>query len=98
MNIWRPSIERRAPAPIQAATGGVLKVTILSPRRVLFDGEAASVFLPGDQAEFELLDFHAPIVSLLHPGHVIIDWQRKVDIKRGMVKFDNNECMVLVED
>ncbi|MBN2301832.1 MAG: hypothetical protein JXN60_04880 [Lentisphaerae bacterium] len=73
-------------------------MTILNPKHVLFDGEASSVFLPGDMAEFELLDYHAPIVSLLRPGKVQIDWQTTIPIKRGMVKFDNNECMVLVEE
>jgi F0F1-type ATP synthase epsilon subunit len=65
---------------------------------VIFDGDARSVFLPGDTAEFELLDYHAPIVSLLRPGKVTIDWQTSIPIKRGMVKFDQNECMVLVEE
>jgi F-type H+-transporting ATPase subunit epsilon len=75
-----------------------MKVTILSPKHVLFDGEARSVFLPGDLAEFEIQDYHAPIVSLLRPGKVVVDWKQAVTIKRGMVKFDNNECMVLVEE
>jgi F0F1-type ATP synthase epsilon subunit len=49
-------------------------------------------------AEFELLDFHAPIVSLLRPGNVVVDWKRTIPIKKGMVTFDKNECMVLVEE
>lgn len=65
---------------------------------MIFDGEAKSVFLPGDMAEFELLDFHAPIVSLLRPGNVIVDWKMTIRIKKGMVTFDKNECMVLVEE
>ena len=65
---------------------------------MLFEGEAGSVFLPGDLAEFELLDFHSPIVSLLRPGRVVIDWEKEIPIKRGMVKFDNNECVILVEE
>jgi F-type H+-transporting ATPase subunit epsilon len=75
-----------------------MKVTILSPKQVLFDGEAKHVFLPGDLAEFELLDFHAPIVSLLRPGQVIVDWEKAIPIKAGMVKFDKNECLILVEE
>jgi F-type H+-transporting ATPase subunit epsilon len=75
-----------------------LKVKILNPKHVLFEGDAQSVFLPGDMAEFELLDFHAPIVSLLRPGSVVVDWKTRIPIKRGMVKFDRNECMILVEE
>lgn len=75
-----------------------MKVTIFNPKHVLFEGEAKSVFLPGDMAEFELLDFHAPIVSLLKAGKVVIDWETSIPIKKGMVKFDNNECVILVEE
>ena len=75
-----------------------MKVKILNPKHVIFDGEAKSVFLPGDMAEFELLDFHAPIVSLLRPGRVVLDWDKAIPIKKGMVKFDQNECMILVEE
>ena len=75
-----------------------MNLTILNPKHVLYEGEAKSVFLPGDMSEFEIMDFHAPIVSLLRPGYVIVDWDQRIAIKRGMVKFDNNECMILVEE
>jgi F-type H+-transporting ATPase subunit epsilon len=80
------------------AHGEKVKLTILSPKHVVFEGEARSVFLPGDMAEFELMDFHAPIVSLLRPGNVVVDWERAIPITKGMVKFDKNECTILVEE
>lgn len=73
-------------------------MTILNPRRVVFEGEADSVFLPGDRGEFELMDYHAPLVSLLTEGHVTMDWKTRIGIKNGMVKFDRNECVILVEE
>jgi F-type H+-transporting ATPase subunit epsilon len=73
-------------------------VQILNPKHVVFEGEAHSVFLPGDRGEFELLDSHAPIISLLRAGSVTIDWKTAIPIRSGMVKFDNNECMILVEE
>ncbi len=75
-----------------------MKVTVLSPRQVIHEGTARRVFLPGDLAEFELLDYHAPIVSLLRTGDVVIDGVTRVPIHRGMVKFDRNECTILVEE
>ncbi len=75
-----------------------MKVTILNPKHVVYEGQAKSVFLRGDQGEFEILDYHAPIVSLLLEGDVLIDWRKKVPIKKGMVRFDDNECMILVEN
>lgn len=75
-----------------------MKVKILNPKHVVFEGEAKSVFLPGDLAEFEILDYHAPIISLLRPGKVVVDWRNVIPIKKGMVRFDNNECVILVEE
>ena len=75
-----------------------MKLTVLSPKQTIFEGEAKSVFLPGDLAEFEILDYHAPIVSLLRAGNILVDWEQKIPIRRGMVKFDRNECMILIEE
>ena len=75
-----------------------MHVKILSPAHVLFDGSAQSVFLPGDRGEFELLDHHAPLLGLLRKGHVTIDWQTPIPIKKGIVKFDRNECVILVDE
>ena len=75
-----------------------MKLTVLSPKQTIFEGQAKSVFLPGDLAEFEILDYHAPIVSLLRAGNVLVDWKQKIPIRRGMIKFDRNECMILVEE
>ncbi len=75
-----------------------MKVQILSPKNEVFAGEAKSVFLPGDMSEFEILDHHAPIISLLKGGDVIIDWEKKIPITRGIVKFDKDECIILIED
>lgn len=73
-------------------------VTILNPKHVVFEGDAESVFLPGDQGEFEILTYHVPIMSLLKPGEVVVDWKTRIPIKNGMVKFDHNGCVILVEE
>ena len=73
-------------------------LTILNPKHVVFEGDVDNVFLPGDKGEFELLEHHAPIVSLLRPGDVVVNWEKSIPIRNGMVKFDKNECVVLVEE
>ena len=73
-------------------------VRIMNPKKVVFEGEARSVFLPGDLAEFEILPYHVPIVSLLKAGRVVVDWSTVINIRRGMVKFFRNECVILVEE
>ena len=45
---------------------------IVTPEATLFKGEVKSVAVPGVGGEFEMLNNHAPIVSLLGKGHVKI--------------------------
>lgn len=43
---------------------------IVSPEATLFAGEVTSVTVPGVDGEFQMLENHAPIVSLLQEGKV----------------------------
>lgn len=45
---------------------------IVTPEAVLFSGEVTSVAVPGVEGEFQMLNNHAPIVSLLGQGKVKI--------------------------
>lgn len=45
---------------------------IVSPEATLFAGEVVSVTVPGINGEFQMLQDHAPIVSLLQKGEVKI--------------------------
>lgn len=45
---------------------------IVSPEATLFSGEVDSVAVPGVNGEFEMLNNHAPIVSILKDGLVKI--------------------------
>lgn len=74
-----------------------MKVVILNPDKVLYEGEVRSVFLPGDRGEFEVLDFHKPIISLLRKGRIVVDWKDSIPIRRGIVKMFGNELIALVE-
>ncbi|MFH1199356.1 MAG: hypothetical protein V1650_04290 [Candidatus Omnitrophota bacterium] len=76
----------------------MLKVTILNPRRTVYEGEASSVFLPGDLGEFEVLEFHKPVISLLRQGEIIIDGKHSVAIKKGIVRMRSDELVALVEE
>jgi F-type H+-transporting ATPase subunit epsilon len=46
---------------------------IVSPEATLFAGEVNSVTVPGVEGEFQMLNNHAPIVSLLQEGNVKFD-------------------------
>ena len=45
---------------------------IVSPEASLFKGEVTSVYLPGVDGSFQILNNHAPIVSILKQGTVKI--------------------------
>jgi F-type H+-transporting ATPase subunit epsilon len=70
---------------------------ILNPKHVVFQGDVESVFLPGDAGEFELLAYHVPIVSLLKAGEIVVNWKTRIPIKRGMIRFLGEECVILLE-
>lgn len=76
----------------------MFKVTILNPKRTIFEADAKSVFLPGDSGEFEVLEFHKPIISLLRQGEIVIDGAKSVAIEKGVVRMYNNELVALVEE
>lgn len=49
-----------------------MKLEIVTPEMVLFSGDVDSVAVPGIEGEFQMLNNHAPIVSLLAKGKVKI--------------------------
>ena len=63
----------------------------------MFEGKAKTVVLPGDEGEFEVLDFHHGIISLLKKGDIILDG-KYLFIKGGIAKFYKGELIALVEE
>ncbi len=52
---------------------------IVTPEAILFVGEADSVAVPGINGEFQMLNSHAPIVSLLQEGTIKIYGTIKIE-------------------
>ena len=77
---------------------GTFKCVIMSPRALIYENEAQSVFLTGDRGEFEILAYHYPVIGLLKQSSIIIDWKDSVPIKAGIVRFFANECIILIEE
>lgn len=63
---------------------------------VVFRGRARSAILPGEQGVFEIMDFHAPIVSLLQEGEIVVDGDI-FTIRKGIVNFYKNEMVAIIE-
>ena len=49
-----------------------MKLHIITPQHVIFEGEVDSVSVPGKDGSFQMLDNHAPIVSSLDKGTIKI--------------------------
>jgi F-type H+-transporting ATPase subunit epsilon len=45
---------------------------LVAPEKLIFSGEVESVVVPGTEGEFTVLKDHAPLISALRPGMVVI--------------------------
>lgn len=52
---------------------------IVTPEEVLLSGEVISVTVPGVMGSFQMLDGHAPIVSLMEKGEVKVNGGTKLE-------------------
>jgi F-type H+-transporting ATPase subunit epsilon len=78
-----------------------MQLEIITPEHTLFSGEVDLVQLPGIDGSFEILNNHAPLISVLSGGKVKIRDERKglqyFDIKGGVVEVLNNKVLLLAE-
>ena len=74
------------------------KCIILSPYSLIYEDEVESVFLTGDTGEYELLAYHYPLLGVLKKSEVIVDWNKKISINKGIIRFFANECLLMVEE
>jgi len=75
-------------------------VEIYTPDQLIFQGEAASVTVPGTSGSFEVLKDHAPIISTLEDGKVTVRTSQETQtfaIKGGVVEVKENKVVVLAE-
>lgn len=76
----------------------MFKATVITSNKVLFEGDVWSVFLPGETGEFEVLELHKPILSLLRQGDVVINGETKIPVKRGAMRVSGDEFVAVVEE
>ncbi|MDD3475811.1 MAG: ATP synthase F1 subunit epsilon [Sulfurimonas sp.] len=78
-----------------------LKLEILTPNGVIYNGEALSVTLPGEEGEFGVLAEHSSLITLLEAGVIDIEKEDKsvesILINWGVVQVDEKKVIVLVE-
>ncbi|MBO7134597.1 MAG: ATP synthase F1 subunit epsilon [Bacteroidales bacterium] len=79
-----------------------MTVEIITPEKKLFEGETSMVKVPGSKGSFQILNMHAPIVSTLDKGEVVIremnDNELTFSVNGGLVECKNNKIVILVEE
>jgi F-type H+-transporting ATPase subunit epsilon len=78
-----------------------MQLEIISPEQSIYSGEVSLVQLPGIDGSFEILNNHAPLISVLSAGKVKIeDLQKQIqyfEIKGGVIEVLHNKVLVLAE-
>jgi F-type H+-transporting ATPase subunit epsilon len=77
-----------------------MKLDIFFPEKILYEGPAELVMLPGLQGAFAILERHAPIISGLGKGTVVYRHEGKevsLPIEGGFVEAKNNVVTICVE-
>ena len=80
-----------------------MKVEIITPDSTIFTGDNVGLIqLPGIDGSFEVLNNHAPLISVLRKGRIKLinkgeKEERFFEIKGGVIEVLNNRILVLAE-
>jgi F-type H+-transporting ATPase subunit epsilon len=80
-----------------------VKVEIITPDSVIFTGDQVQLIqLPGFDGSFEVLNNHAPLISVLAKGKIKLlnkgdKEEHFFEIKGGVIEVLNNKVLVLAE-
>jgi F-type H+-transporting ATPase subunit epsilon len=78
-----------------------MKIEIITPDRKVYEGDIKSVRVPGKKGSFQVLKDHAPIISTLESGKVIIVDQENAEkifeIKGGVIEVKSNKIILLAD-
>ena len=77
-----------------------LHFELVSPSKLLFSGDVESVVLPGTEGEMTILPQHAPLLTSLRPGVVVVTsaaGSNKIFVRGGFAEVNPNGLTVLAE-
>lgn len=78
-----------------------MNIEIINPDETIFSGEVDLVQLPGKDGSFEILNNHAPLISVLKEGKVkVVDKSKQTqffEIKGGVIEVLRNKILILAE-
>lgn len=78
-----------------------MRIEIITPDQKVFEGDIKSIRVPGSKGSFQVLKDHAPIVSTLDNGPVIIvdneGKETRYEINGGVIEVKMNKIILLAE-
>lgn len=77
-----------------------LKVSVISPERVLFEGTARGVVAPAFDGEMGILPLHAPLMTILGKGVLRIETaegDRRFNVEGGFLQIVDDQVRVVTE-
>lgn len=78
-----------------------LKVRVVSPASVVFEGAAASLVAPAWDGRVGILPGHAPLLALLGAGELAIDLpgggSRSYQVAGGVLRVERDDVTLLTE-
>ncbi|MFV0339575.1 MAG: F0F1 ATP synthase subunit epsilon [Parachlamydiaceae bacterium] len=80
----------------------MIRLQILTPDEVKFEGEVKSLTAPGFEGEFQVLPHHAPYLALLKAGRFTYrdasNASHTIEIHGGVFEFFQNKATVLLQN
>ena len=78
-----------------------MKIEIITPDAKVYEGDIKSIRVPGKKGSFQVLKDHAPIISTLDPGTVIMvdqdNSEKRYEIDGGVIEVKMNKIILLAE-
>jgi len=78
-----------------------LHFELVSPAKLLFSGEVTSVTLPGTEGDMGIFAGHAPVLSTLRPGVVVVSKDggttEKIFVRGGFAEVNAKGLTILAE-
>lgn len=78
-----------------------MRIDIITPDKKVFEGEIKSVRVPGKKGSFQVLKDHAPIISTLENGPVIMvdqDGNQQIfEVTGGVIEVKANKIILLAD-
>jgi F-type H+-transporting ATPase subunit epsilon len=79
----------------------MLRVSVISPEKVLYEGTATGVVAPGHDGELGILPSHAPLMTVLGRGVLRLDGAeggaQKFSVKGGFLQVVDDVVRVVTE-